>query len=74
MTRFWASLGNVGTCRADGKGDAQVGNAMRASVPRQRTGAEQLAVAVNPGNAGGAKGLRHSVSSAGQPVGGGARG
>lgn len=74
MTLFWAPSGNVGTCRADVKGEAQVVGTMRASVPMRRTGAEQPVLAMKPGNAGGAKGLRHSVSSRGQPARGGARG
>ena len=74
MTLFWASSGNVGTCRADGKGDVQVGGTTRVRVPMRRTGAEQLVVVMKPGNAGGAKGLRHSVLTMGQPARGGAHG
>jgi hypothetical protein len=73
VTLFLASLGNVGTCRTDVKGDVQVASTMRISVPMRYTGAEQLVVVMKPGNAGGAKGLRHSVSSTGQPARGGAR-
>jgi hypothetical protein len=40
----------------------------------RRTGAEQLVVAWKPGNAGGAKGLRHSVGLMGQPGRGGTHG
>jgi hypothetical protein len=47
-------------------------NAMRVSVPMRCTGAEQLGVALKPGNAGGAKELRHSGSHLGQPEKGGA--
>ena len=72
MKLFWALSGNVGTGRADEKGDVQVGGTMRARVPMRRTGAEQLVVVMKPGNAGGAKGLRHSVSLMGQPARGGA--
>ena len=74
MTLFWALSGNVGTGRTDDKGDVQVGNAMRARVPMRCTGAEQLVVALKPGNAGGAKGLRHSVLPLGQPEKGGTQG
>lgn len=73
MKLFLASLGNVGTCRTDVKGDVQVANTMRIRVPMRYTGAEQLVVVMKPGNAGGAKGLGHSVSSTGQPARGGAR-
>ena len=71
MTLFLASLGNVGTCRTDVKGDVQVASTMRISVPMRYTGAEQPIVVMKPGNSGGAKGLRHSVSRLGQPVWGG---
>jgi len=74
VTLLWASSGNVGTGRADAKGDVQMVSAMRASVPMRRTGAEQLVVVLKPGNAGGAKGLRHSASTVGQPERGGAHG
>ena len=67
MTLFQALSGNVGTCRADVKGDVQVVGTTRARVPMRRTGAEQPVLAMKPGNAGGAKGLRHSVLSVGQP-------
>ena len=73
MKLFLASLGNVGTCRTDVKGDVQVANTTRIRVPMRCTGAEQPVVVMKPGNAGGAKGLRHSVSSTGQPARGGAR-
>jgi hypothetical protein len=43
----------------DAKGAEPVVSAMRASVPMRYTGAEQLVVTSKPGNAGGAKGLRH---------------
>lgn len=48
-----------------------MGDTIRASVPKQHTGAEQPVVVEKPGNAGGAKGLRHSVSATGQPAVGG---
>jgi len=71
---FQALLGNVGTCRTNAKGEVQVVKVIRARVPMWYTGAEQLVVALKPGNAGGAKGLRHSVSPVGQPERGGAHG
>ncbi len=74
VTLFQALLGNVGTCRTDAKEEVQVVSAMRARVPMRYTGAEQLVVALKPGNAGGAKGLRHLVSLVGQPERGGAHG
>ena len=74
MTLFWALLGNVGTCRTDVKGEVQVVSAIRSRVPMRYTGAEQLVVALKPGNAGRAKGLRHSVSLVGQPEKGGTHG
>ena len=74
VTLFQALCGNVGTCRADEKGELQVGETTRGSVPMRRTGAEQLVVALKPGNAGGAKGLRHSVLWMGQPEWGGTHG
>ena len=74
MTLFQALLGNVGTGRADAKGEFQVVRAMRMSVPMQRTGADQLVVALKSGNADGAKGLGHSVWPVGQPAKGGTLG
>ncbi len=71
MTLFQALLGNVGTCRTNAKEEVQVVRVMRARVPMWYTGAEQLVVALRLGNAGGAKGLRHSVSVVGQPERGG---
>jgi hypothetical protein len=44
VTLFQALLGNVGTSRADDKGEIQVGISTRMSVPMQRTGAEQPVV------------------------------
>ncbi len=72
VTLFQALLGNVGTCRMDVKGEVQMGNAMRTSVPMPGTGAEQLVVALKRSNVRGAKGLRHSVSRLSQPARGGA--
>jgi len=71
---YQAFLGNVGTSRADVKGEIQVVNATRIRVPMQRTGTEQPVVAVIRSNVRGAKGLRHSVLSIGQPDRGGACG
>ncbi len=74
MTLFQAFLGNVGTCRLDVKGEVQVVNAVRMSVPMPGTGAEQPVVVMKRRNGRGAKGLRHSVSRVGQPERGGAHG
>ena len=74
VTLFQALLGNVGTSRVDVKGEIQVGNTIRMSVPMRRTGAEQPVVAVKRSNVRGAKGLRPSVSTGGQPERGGTRG
>jgi len=74
VTLFQALLGNVGTCRLDVKGEVQVANATRASVPMPGTGAEQPVVVVKWSNVCGAKGLRHSGSRLGQPERGGAHG
>ena len=72
MTLFQALLRNVGTCRMDVKGEVQVADATRTSVPMPGTGAEQLVVVMKRSNVRGAKGLRHSVSGFGQPARGGA--
>ncbi len=40
VTLFQALLGNVGTGRADAKGEAQVVSATRVRVPMQHTGAD----------------------------------
>ena len=74
VTLFQALLRNVGTGRDDDKGEAQAGGTARARVPMRRTGAEQLVLAMKRSNARGAKGLRHSVLSVGQPARGGAHG
>ncbi len=74
VTLFQALLGNVGTCRVDDKGEGQVVDATRTSVPMPGTGAEQLVVVTKRGNVRGAKGLRHLVSGLGQPERGGAHG
>ncbi len=46
VTLFQALLGNVGTGRADAKGEAQVVSATRVRVPMRRTGADWLVVAL----------------------------
>ena len=46
VTLFQALLGNVGTGRADAKGEAQVVSATRVSVLMRRTGADPLVVAI----------------------------
>ncbi len=74
VTLFQALLGNVGTGRADAKGEGQVVNATRASVPMPGTGTEQPVVVMRRRNVRGAKGLRHVLSRLGQPERGGARG
>jgi hypothetical protein len=74
VTLFQALLGNVGTSRVDIKGEVQVGNTIRMSVPMRRTGAEQPVVAVKRSNVRGAKGLRHSVLAGSQPERGGTHG
>ena len=74
MTLFQALLGNVGTGRADAKGEIQVVSATRMSVPMQRTGADPLVGVMKSGNADGAKGWGHSVLAVGQPARGGTHG
>ncbi len=74
VTLFQALLGNVGTCRLDVKGEVQVVNATRTSVPMPGTGTEQPVVVMKRSNVRAAKGLRHSVSRLGQPERGGAHG
>ena len=74
VTLFQALLGNVGTCRVDVKGEVQVVNAMRTSVPMPSTGAEQPGLAMKRSNVCGAKGLRHSVLAVSQPERGGIHG
>ena len=71
---YQAYPGNVGTGRADVKGEIQAGHTVRMRVPMQRTGAEQPVVVMKQSNVCGAKGLRHSVLNIGQPVWGGAYG
>ena len=67
-----ASMRNVGTWRSDAKGAAQGAGTLRAGVPRRSAGADQLVVAMKPGNAGGAKGLNHPATEMSQPGRGGA--
>jgi len=74
VTLFQALSGNVGTGRADAKGEIQVVSAMRMSVPMQRTGADSPVVAMRSGNADGAKGWGHSVLEVSQPARGGTHG
>ena len=74
MTMYQAFLGNMGTGRADVKGEIQAVGTVRMRVPMQRTGAEQPVVVLKQSNVCGAKGLRHSVLAMGQPAGGGAYG
>ncbi len=74
VTLFQALLGNVGTGRADAKGETQVVSAARVRVPMQHTGADPPVVVMRSGNADGAKGLRQSVLAMGQPERGGAHG
>jgi len=71
---YQAFLGNMGTGRADVKGEIQAVDTVRMRVPMQRTGAEQPVVVLKQSNVCGAKGLRHSVLAMGQPEGGGAYG
>jgi len=70
MSLVQAVLWNTGTCRFDVKGDVQVAKITRTRVPMRSTGAEQLVVALNPSNVGGAKGLCHSATFIGQPLSG----
>ena len=74
VTLFQALSGNVGTGRADAKGEIQVGNTTRMSVPMQRTGADPPVVAMRSGNSDGAKGRGNSVLAVGQPARGGTHG
>lgn len=67
-----AFMRNVGTWRSDAKGEAQGATTPRVRVPRRSAGADQLAVAMRPGNAGGAKGLNRPAAEVGQPGRGGA--
>ena len=46
VTMYQAFLGNVGTGRADVKGEIQVVSAVRMRVPKQRTGADHPVVAM----------------------------
>lgn len=74
VTLLQALLGNVGTGRADVKGEIQVVSTTRMSVPRRRTGTDLPVVAMKSGNADGAKGRGHSLLIVGQPERGGTHG
>ena len=63
---------NVGTWRSDAKGEAQGDGTPRVRVPKRSAGADQLVVALKPGNAGGAKGLNRPAKEVSQPARGGA--
>ena len=65
---------NVGKCRPDVKGEAQVEDPQGARVPMRGTAAEQLVVAKKCRNGDGAKGLCRSALPGGQPAMGGAIG
>ena len=67
-----ASMRNVGTWRSDEKGETQGARTPRVRVPKRSAGADQLVVAMKPGNAGGAKGLNRLASGVSQPARGGA--
>jgi len=67
-----AFMRNVGTWRSDEKGAAQGAGTPRLRVPTRSAGADQLVVAMKPGNAGGAKGLNHPATEMSQPGRGGA--
>ena len=72
VTLTQALVWNVGTCRSDGKGETQVEETTRMSVPMRSTGTEQSVVAEKSRNGDGAKGLRCLPLFAGQPEMGGA--
>lgn len=65
---------NVGTWRPDAKGETQGATIPRGRVPMQGAGADRFVVALNSGNAGGAKGPNRPTSCMGQPARGGAHG
>ena len=67
-----ASVRNVGTWHSDAKGEAQGAGTLRVRVPRRSAGADQLVVAMKPGNTGGAKGLNCPAEAMSQPGRGGA--
>ena len=67
-----AFMRNVGTWRSDEKGEAQGAGTPRVRVPTRSAGADQLVVAMKPGNAGGAKGLNRPAAGVSQPARGGA--
>lgn len=67
-----AFMRNMGTWRPDAKGDTQGEATSRVRVPKRDAGADQLVVALKPGNAGRAKGLDRPALGIGQPERGGA--
>lgn len=67
-----ALVRNMGTSRLDAKGDPRSGGPTRGRVPMRGEGTDGLAVAMKPGNAGGAKGPDTPTLGAGQPAMGGA--
>ena len=69
-----AQARNVGPCGADVKGEGQGDELTRPRVPMQHRGADRLIVAMNPGNAGGAKGASDSAKDMDQPAMGGIHG
>jgi hypothetical protein len=73
MTVVRARGWNVGPCDADVKGEGQGEELTRPRVPMRHRGADRLIVAMNPGNAGGAKGTNDSASVMDQPAMGGVR-
>jgi hypothetical protein len=72
VTLTQALVWNVGTCRSDGKGETQVEETTRVSVPMRDTGTERSVVAEKSRNGDGVKGLRCLLLFAGQPEMGGA--
>ena len=67
-----ALVWNVGTCRSDDKGETQLEETARVSVPKRDTGTEQSVVARKFRNGDGAKGLYCLALLIGQPEMGGA--
>lgn len=65
---------NVGPCGADAKGEGQGEELARPRVPMRHRGADRLIVAMNPGNAGGAKGAGNLAAGMDQPAMGGVHG
>ena len=75
----WEPVASIVSCRVRGlveppggrEGGRRGAETPRRRVPMRGTGADRPAVALMPGNAGGAKGAGHSGSSGGQPPHGG---